>query len=134
MLLLMGVGFASFFAGFATLFGLLISRGALAKSRQFAAMGDISSGRQGGGSQILLVVAVLLMAVGACGLFAGVAVGDVGRKNGCKDTCIERGYRTGKVQGSKARDPNRPNVHAFVACVCSGGASPDLELDSRDIE
>ncbi|HQY64603.1 MAG TPA: hypothetical protein PK141_24560 [Polyangiaceae bacterium] len=134
MILLMIAGAGLFVVGFVTFFVLLVAHGGFAKSRQFGVVGEISSGRQGGFAQVVMVIAFLLMPFGACGMFAAVAAGDQGRKSSCNDTCVERGYRTGRVQGSKAMDPKRPNAHAFVACVCSGGASPDLELNARDLE
>ncbi len=130
----MGLGFVTFFIGFATLFGLFAVHGALGKSRQFGATSDLASGRLGGGSQVLFFLAFALLPLGACGMFAGVAMGDSRRGTSCRDTCHERGYREGRIQGSKAMDPKRPNAHAFVACACSGGASPDLEINSAELE
>jgi hypothetical protein len=57
-------------------FYLLASVGALAKSKQFGAMGDLSSGRHGSSKKWLLLLAIGLMFFGVCACFVGVGAHD----------------------------------------------------------
>lgn len=116
--------------GFVLLFGLLASQGALDKSKQLGALSDVASGKAGGASKVLLLVALLLMALGACGVFAGVAASDQGRARACAEMCKQRGYTKGTIGGSREMDPKKPGRHAFVACTCAGGANP-APLETR---
>jgi hypothetical protein len=118
--------------GFALLFGLLASEGALAKSRQFGATADLISGRAGTTKRLLFAISVLTMGCGLCGTFVGVGRYDDLRRARCVETCTRRGYAKGEIRGStEMADEKR---HAFVACACTGGASPDpLELDADSL-
>jgi hypothetical protein len=106
--------------GFVLLSGLLASAGALAKSKQFAAFGDLSSGRLGPGKRRLFRIAIAALALGSCGVFAGVARSDQARARACSDSCRADGFTSGKIGGSTERRPQNPNVHLFVACICTG--------------
>jgi hypothetical protein len=117
-------------AGFVTLFVLLGRQGALAKSKQLAALGDLASGRAGRGARVAFFIALAGMLVGSCLCFAGVAAGDAERRKACVATCRERGYERGIIQGSTAMDPKNPKRHAFVACACEGGRPEPLELEA----
>ena len=112
-------------AGFAVLFGLLSSVGALGKSKQLSAIGDLASGRAGGTKRVLFFLALVAMGLGACGAFAGVAASDSERRHACERNCKERGYAKGTLRGSSARDAARPSQRAFLACACEGGPAPD---------
>lgn len=120
--------------GFVILFGLLASEDALSKSRQFAALGRLGSGRAGGGKRLAFFLALAAMGFGACGAFAGVAASDNARARACERTCKERGYARGSIRGSTAVDPQKPQRHAFVACACEGGTSSEpLELRADEL-
>ena len=112
-------------AGFVVLFALLSSVGALAKSKQLSAIGELASGRAGRAKRVMFFLALAAMGLGACGAFAGVSVSDSERRHACERNCKERGYAKGTVGGSSARDAARPSRHAFVACACEGGPAPD---------
>ncbi len=117
--------------GFALFFGLLAAQGALAKSRQFAALGDVLSGRAGAGRRRLAIVAFLCMGFGACGAFVGVSVGD---RKACETFCTGRGYQRATLRPSTARNPKNPGQAAFRACACEGGPDPDpLEVVATQI-
>lgn len=120
--------------GFVLLFGLLISQGALDKSKQFGALSGLASGEGGALGKVLLALALLMMGLGACGVFAGVAASDAGRSRACTNLCKQKGYTRGSIGGSKALDPQNPRRHAFVACTCTGGPNPTpLETRADDL-
>lgn len=114
--------------GFVILFVLLASVDALAKSRQLAAAGHLASGRAGPGKRVLFFIAVALLVVGALLSFAGVAASDARRTRVCTETCIAKGHRRGVIGPSKEKHPQRPSAAAFVACACTGGTAPPVEL------
>jgi hypothetical protein len=116
--------------GFALLFGLLASQGALAKHRQFAATADLASGRAGTTKRLLFGLSILGLGCGLCGTFAGVGRSDDLRRQRCVETCTQRGYTKGEIRGSTEMS-EKAGRHAFVACACSGGPDPDpLELEA----
>jgi hypothetical protein len=129
-IVLLGIGAALFGGGFITLFIVLGTQNALAKSRQLEALGRVGSGKAGCGPQIALLCGAMAMGGGACACFAGIAVGDAGRARACKEECIRRGHPTGTIQGSKEKDGGR---HKFVACMCSGGSGAPVELRADDL-
>jgi len=119
--------------GFVLLFGLLVRQGALDKSKQFGALSGLASGEGGVLGKVLLALALLMMGLGACGVFAGVAASDAGRSRACSDPCKQKGYTRGSIGGSKALDP-QTRRHAFVACTCTGGPNPTpLETRADDL-
>lgn len=125
------VGFGLAAIGFIILFVLLASQGAMAKSRQFAAMGDLAAGRAGSGKRALFFLALLAMFFGTCGVFGGVTAGDAQRRKACETTCKDKGYKSGKIRGSAEKSGGK---HAFVACACEGGPDPDpLELKADSL-
>ena len=131
---LLAPGLALFAVGFVVLFVLLVLEGAMAKSLQLAAVGRLASGKAGGGRRIAFFLALLGLGAGTCTTFAGVAASDSARAKACEEICRERGYDTGRIRGSTERDPKQPKRHAFVACACEGGATPDpLELDAKTL-
>ncbi len=113
-------GLALFFAGFAILFGLLVSVGAMAKSKQFAALGGLASGANGSGKRSLFFVSVALLVGGALGTFAGVAWSDVERAKACTALCLSRGNTSGRIGPATQPAPKHPRP----ACLCEGGAAP----------
>jgi hypothetical protein len=131
-ILLPGAAMAT--VGFVLLFSVLAGEGALDKRKQIGALLAVSSGKAGRTNQILLMLSLLLMGLGACGLFAGVAASDAARARACVDMCKERGYTKGVIGGSKTMDPKDPKRHAFVACTCTGGSNPTpLETRASDL-
>jgi hypothetical protein len=60
--------------------GLLFASGGASKSRQFAVLGDLLSGRQGGLSQGLLIAALLGIVIGAVITFTAVGRRDAARR------------------------------------------------------
>ena len=112
--------------GFVTLFGLLGSEGALAKSKQLAATRDLASGRSGRTKRVLFGLSVFLLMCGACGFFLGIGAIDGRERARCQQTCEARGYFEGTIGGSKAMEGDE---HAFVACTCTSGFETEpLEL------
>jgi hypothetical protein len=64
------------FAGFSLFFFLLVKHGGIAKSKQLGVIGSILGGEKGAGARRLLVLAFLLLFLGACAAFTGVAIFD----------------------------------------------------------
>lgn len=122
-------GLVLFALGFVILFGLLGSVGAMAKSKQFAAMRDLAKGVNGGGKRALFFVSLLLLAIGMCGTFAGVGQSDLQRANACTALCVARGNTTGRIGPATHPDPKRPSP----ACLCEGGA-PNFETPANALE
>ncbi len=113
------------------MFGVLLlmvtvfSSGGAGKSQQLRVMDEVAGGKHGKGKRVLFLVGVAATGFGACGAFAGVAVGGAQRRKDCEHACSERGYSSATVQGSEERDPPGSGRHAFVACVCTDGPEPD---------
>ena len=132
MIYFVAPGGTLFVIGFATLFALLASEGALKRSHQYTALTDLASGRSGPGKRRLFVAAVVILSVGACASMCGVGLSDAQRAKACEETCTERGYARAEIRGSTAM--KKPGVHEFVACACSEGPAPDpLELPANDL-
>lgn len=113
--------------GFVILFGLLGSVSALAKSKQFSAMGALASGKVGSGKRALFFFAVVSMVIGTCGVFGGVAMSDGDRAKACQRACVDSGYGQGKIGSSAHPDPKRP----VAACTCTGGANAATPFEIR---
>lgn len=111
-------GLALFAVGFVVFFVLLASVGALAKSKQFAAIGALASGASGSGKRTLFFISLLLLVTGALGTFAGVAASDGERARACTALCVSRGNISGRIGAATTPDPKRPQP----ACLCEGGA------------
>lgn len=121
--------------GFCLFFALLASQGAMAKSKQLAAMGELASGRAGKTKKLLFTCALIALGVGACATFGGVAANDSKRRKACEATCRDRGYEKGAIRGSEKSDPKARGRSLFVACACERGPAPDpLELKADDLE
>lgn len=112
--------------GFVTLFGLLGSEGALAKSKQLSATRDLASGRSGRTKRALFGLAVFLLMCGTCGFFVGIGAIDGQERTRCQQTCVAKGYHEGTIGGSKQMYGNR---HAFVACTCTS----DFETEPLEL-
>lgn len=125
-------GLAMFALGFVLVFAVLVKLGAMAKSRQIAALGDALSGRAGGGARFASLLGLALLGVGACTTFAGVAARD---RAECEAFCTKRGYAKGVFRDSTARSPKNPERAAFRACACEGGppGAPPLEVVATQV-
>lgn len=116
---------------------VLFSSGGAAKSRQLSAISEILAGSRGAGARRAFLVGTMMIVFGSCGAFAGVAVGDAQRRELCEQTCIDRGYASGKIQPSSkpVPAPSGTGRRGFVACACTDGPDPDpLELRADDLE
>lgn len=122
MLLLIGA--ALFGAGALTFLVLLLSSGGAARSRQFALIGALWSGRLGAHRRRMLRLSLGLVGVGAVTCFAGVAASDAARAARCSEVCLVRGFDAGRIGASIDRRP----AQRFVACTCTGANRPPLEL------
>lgn len=120
-------------AGFALVFALLASAGALSKSKQLGALAHLASGGAGALRRALLFTAIAMMLMGSCGAFAGVASSDRARARACTAECERRGHTRGAIGPSSASDPKHPGRALFVACRCSGGPSEAVELRASDL-
>lgn len=117
--------------GFAVLFSLLGSVGALAKSKQIGALRAIAAGDAGSGKRKLLFFALSAMALGTCGVFGGVAKSDGERAAACQHACETRRYALGRIGPAAKPTKGRPGP----ACLCSGGenAGVPFEMPADDL-
>ena len=70
---------------------------------------------------------------GGCTAMIGVSQQDVAIRKACETKCKSDGFEQGKLGPSTERDPQKPNRHKFVACICSGGKDT-LEFDSSKLK
>lgn len=126
---LMIVGVALFFGGAAFFMALLFGNGGASRSRQFAVIGHLLSGGLGPRKRALTILALLLLGVGMCTTFAGVASMDAARAERCRVHCVAQGYTEGHIGPSIDREP----ATRFVACTCTGGSQPPLELRADSV-
>lgn len=126
------VGAGLFMLGVLVFMVVLFTSGGSAKSQQFRVLGEIGRGQHGAGKRIGLLAALLLVVVGACGAFVSSASKDAGVRDACTAKCKADGFENGKLGPSTERDPQQPNKHKFVACICSGGKDT-VEFDSTTL-
>ncbi|MBL4687932.1 MAG: hypothetical protein JKY37_25300, partial [Nannocystaceae bacterium] len=125
-------GSVVFMFGMVVLVIAVFSSGGVGKSQQARVMSEVVAGKHGKGKRTLFLVGVLATGFGACGAFAGVAVGNSNRHKACEHECTDRGYASAEIQGSQERDPPGSGRHSFVACVCTDGPDPDpLEFPAQ---
>lgn len=101
--------------GFGAFFLVLARAGALAKSKQLAAIGGILSGRAGPKERRLLLGALVLGLLGACLLFMAVGRMDQAMRNECDLACREWGVEGGRI--GRSRTSEQP----LRACFCGPG-------------
>ena len=111
---------------------LLFSHGGVAKSAQFRVLGELFGGTHGARSRALLLLSFVLLPIGACLLFAGVAAADHERAERCEAFCAAEGYASARM------GPNSNRVRSdrstwFVACICEGGEGEALEIDANNL-
>jgi hypothetical protein len=123
------VGAALFFIGGGLFMAVLFSSGGAQKSKQFQVLGDVFAGRAGPRKRGLGCLALVLVVVGSCSLFGGVAAKDRARAERCQTRCVAEGFTEGRIGPSVDREP----ATRFVACTCRGGREGDLELRADSI-
>jgi hypothetical protein len=117
MLLLIGA--ALFGAGALSFLVLLFSSGGAARSRQFALIGALWSGRLGARRRRILRLSLALVGVGALTCFAGVAASDAARAARCSEVCLARGFDTGRI----GRSPSRAALRRLYLRRCEPRAT-----------
>ena len=127
------VGAALCMLGAAIFLGLVFSSGGIAKSQQFRVLGELSRGQHGRTKKLLLGVALVLGCFGGCTAMIGASQRDAAVRKACETKCKSDGFEQGKLGPSTERDPQKPNRHKFVACICSGGKDT-LEFDSSKLK
>ena len=130
---MMLVGAALFMVAAATFLGLVFSSGGIAKSQQFRVLNELARGQHGRAKKLALGGAVVLGCFGGCTAMIGVSQQDVAIRKACETKCKADGFEQGKLGPSTERDPQKPNRHKFVACICSGGGKDTLEFDSSTL-
>jgi len=126
---LMIFGVCMFFTGVLSVLLLLSANGGWDKSRQFAVLGQLLSGKLGALRRTLSRTALLLTFMGAVLCFAGVGQMDARRAQRCHDHCIAAAYLKGTIGPSVDRTSSR----RFVACACTAPGKPPLELRADSI-
>lgn len=126
------VGGALFFVGAILFATQLFRNGGWAKSRQFQVMGELFRGAHGSAARIAVLVSFVMMPIGACLLFGGVAASDAERRNRCEARCSAEGYASGRIGPNSERDSDDRTTW-FVACICEGGPGVNLEIDANSL-
>ncbi len=122
------VGVAIFFFSAAVFMGVVFSKGGRKRSKQLGVLMALVRGEHGVVSRVMTIASLGGVIVGMLALFAGVAANDLAREKRCQARCVEAGHRRGMIGPSMEQSMTRRNSAAFVACTCSGGESPALEL------
>ncbi|MFK8004047.1 MAG: hypothetical protein AB8H86_31065 [Polyangiales bacterium] len=112
----------------------LFQNGGWAKSRQFQVIGELFRGAHGSGARIAVLISFVMMPIGACLLFAGVASSDAERRNRCEARCSAEGYEQARIGPNSGRDPSDRTTW-FVACICEDAidGSDILEIDANSL-
>ncbi|MFT5355052.1 MAG: hypothetical protein ACI9KE_002266 [Polyangiales bacterium] len=126
------VGGALFFVGAILFASQLFRNGGWAKSAQFRVLGELFRGLHGSGARTVVLISLVLMPLGSCFLFAGVASSDVERRDRCETRCAAEGYSSGRI-GANSDRVSGDRTTWFVACICEGGAGGALELDADSL-
>ncbi len=127
------VGVAIFFLSAVAFLGILFAKGGWKRSKQFGVIVALFRGEHGTFSRWLMIGSFLGIVFGALVQFAGVAANDVARENLCQARCVAAGYPRGTIGPSMEQNMARRNSPAFVACNCTGGTLPPLELHADSL-
>ena len=127
------VGLAIFFASAATFMGFVFSKGGWKRSKQIGIMVALVRGEHGKSSRALTLGSFAGIILGVLCLFSGVAATDVAREKRCQARCLEMGHPRGAIGPSVQMSMTRRNTAAFLACTCSGGAGPSVELHADSL-
>lgn len=129
---LMVVGASCALCG-ALLFASQIFRhGGLNRAHQFRVLGEIRRGEHGTMARRLLTLGAVLMPVGACLLFAGVARSDHQRAERCEERCVAEGFASGVIGPNTNRVKGDPKSR-FVACICEGNGQESVEYRANQL-
>jgi len=126
-------GVAIFFASGLLFMGLVFAKGGANRSKQLGVMLALVRGEHGPLNRQLAIGSFAGIILGALCCFAGVAAQDVAREKRCQAKCVEVGHLRGKIGPSSQQSMTRRGRAAFVACVCSGGAGPPIELQADSL-
>lgn len=121
-------GLVIFFISAATFMGVIFSKGGWNRSKQFGVMAALWRGEHGATSKRVMLLSFAGIIFGMLTLFSGAAANDVAREKRCQAKCLEAGHLVGKIGPSSEMSMTRRNTAAFVACTCTGGAGPAVEL------
>lgn len=128
----MFVGIGMAFVGFAAFAGTLFSSGGAAKSEQFRVMGEVMSGRRGVGRKRVMTAGLLLCALGALTLFAGVAAHDAGRGERCRTWCTRQGYPRSVLRRVEEPVASGRSV-VYFGCVCERDDGATTQTRANDL-
>jgi hypothetical protein len=122
------IGLVIFFTSAALFMGIVFSKGGWNRSKQFGVMASLIRGEHGPVNRWLTFASFAGIVLGTLTLFAGVAANDVAREKRCQARCVEAGHTRGVIGPSIQQSMTRRNTPAFVACTCTGGSGPEIEL------
>lgn len=128
----MAVGIALAFIGFGLFAGVLFGSGGVSKSRQFQVIGEVMGGRHGPGRRRAMLVGLVMLVLGTCTSFAGVAAHDAGRAQRCQAYCLQQGYTRSAIGPSDATADRGRRV-AFVACTCTRADGARTQTRADDL-
>lgn len=113
--------------------GIVFAKGGWNRSKQFAVIAALVRGQHGAFSRTVAIGSFAGIIFGALLLFAGVAAEDVAREKRCAAHCLQAGHPRGIIGPSMAQSMTRRNSAAFLACTCTGGAGPAIEVHADSL-
>ncbi len=90
-------------AAFLVFFVVLVRSGGSNKAHQLRVIGEVTRGQHGQLRQGAMVLALMMLPVGACTAFAEVASQDAARKKACEARCKTDGFERGKIGRPRRR-------------------------------
>ena len=127
------VGVAIFLASTAVFIGAVFAKGGWKRSKQIGVVIALVRGEHGKAARRVAIGSFAGVILGGLVTFAGVAAEDVAREKRCQARCVEAGQPRGKIGPSIEQNMTRRNTAAFLACTCSGGAGPSIELHADSL-
>jgi len=120
------VGVVTFGVSVLTTLALLFANGGTNKSRQFAVLSDIFSGRCGIRTRVTLVAAMCGLAVGAIVSYTAVAISDGAQIHRCQAACVSIGFDAGRIRLSQDTSATRSKLKV---CGCFSQQGNQTEID-----
>ena len=92
-------------------------------------LGELIRGEHGRKARLSLMVSFVVMPIGACFCFGGVAKGDHERFRRCTAYCQSNGYNASRIGPNSDRSEDRRTW--FVACICEEGDLGKTPMEVR---
>lgn len=126
------VGAVLAFGGAILFASQLFRHGGVNRMHQFRVLGELRRGEHGKTARLLLAVSLVLLPIGACLLFAGVAQSDRQRAERCEQRCLSEGFASAAIGPNSDRVPGDARSR-FVACICEGNGRERVEYRADEL-